>query len=130
MSLAKLIAHNLYVSTWILKIDDEFNGRGHASFTIDHVKYVQDLRKKRAEITDEVIEKLIEVVQRLLPKKVRIGTPKLYETWQEYLHDFCKVGGVIEAAPSCLSVKVGSPSVSFFIEPSGEVQVVGSFDRF
>ena len=43
MSLAKLIAHNLYVTTWIFKIDDEFNGRGHASFNIDHVKYFKDL---------------------------------------------------------------------------------------
>jgi len=43
MSLAKLIAHNLYVTTWIFKIDDEFNGWGHASFNIDHVKYFKDL---------------------------------------------------------------------------------------
>jgi len=26
LSLAKLIAHNLYVNTWVFKIDDEFNG--------------------------------------------------------------------------------------------------------
>jgi len=44
MSLSKLIAHNLYVSTWIFKIDDEFNGRGHASFSIEHIKYFNELR--------------------------------------------------------------------------------------
>jgi hypothetical protein len=119
MSLAKLIAHNLYVSTWIFKIDDEFNGRGHASFNIDHVKYVAELRKKRVEITDEVIEKLIEVLQRLIPKRVKIATKHLYTDWRNYLNDFCKVGGVIEASPSCLSMNIGSPSVSFFIEPNG-----------
>ena len=29
--LTKLIAHHLYINTWIFKIDNEFNGRGHAS---------------------------------------------------------------------------------------------------
>jgi len=35
LSLAKLIVNNLYVSTWIFKIDDEFGARGHASFSIE-----------------------------------------------------------------------------------------------
>ncbi len=130
MSLSKLIAHNLYVSTWIFKIDDEFNGRGHASFNVDHIKLVSELRKKKTEITDEVIERLIEVLKRLLPKRVKIASKRLYSNWSEYLFDFCKVGGVIEASPSCLSVNIGSPSVSFFIEPDGGIQVIGSFDRF
>jgi hypothetical protein len=38
LSLAKLIANNLYVSTWIFKIDDEFGGRGHASLNIENIK--------------------------------------------------------------------------------------------
>jgi hypothetical protein len=29
--LTKLIADNLYTNTWLFKIDNEFNGRGHAS---------------------------------------------------------------------------------------------------
>lgn len=37
-SLAQLIAKNLYVSTWIFKIDDEFNGRGHAYLNVDTIK--------------------------------------------------------------------------------------------
>jgi len=128
MSLAKLIAHNLYVSTWIFKIDDEFNGRGHANFSVDHIKFVQELRKKKVEMNDEVIEQLIEVLQRVLPKKVRIASKMLYRNWNDYFRDFCKVGGVIEASPSCLSVSIGSPSVSFFIEPDGNIQIIGSFD--
>lgn len=62
MSLAKLIAHNLYVSTWIFKIDDEFNGRGHASFNIDHIKYLIELRKKKSEINEEVIDKIVNLL--------------------------------------------------------------------
>jgi hypothetical protein len=36
--LARLIATNLYVTTWLFKIDDEFNGRGHAYLNVDHIK--------------------------------------------------------------------------------------------
>lgn len=128
MSLSKLIAHNLYVSTWIFKIDDEFNGRGHASFNIDHIKYLSNLRKKRTEINEEIIDKIVEIVTKKLPKKVKIAQPLLFVDWKEFISEFCKVGGVIEASPCCLSVKIGSPSISFFIEPSGGIQVLGSFD--
>jgi len=38
LSLARLIAANLYVTTWLFKIDDEFNGRGHAYLNVDHIK--------------------------------------------------------------------------------------------
>jgi hypothetical protein len=46
LSLAKLIAGNLYVTTWLFKIDDEFNGRGHAYLNIDNIKSLAALRKK------------------------------------------------------------------------------------
>lgn len=45
LSLSRLIAHNLYVNIWIFKIDDEFNGRGHASLNVDTIKAVVELRK-------------------------------------------------------------------------------------
>ena len=34
-SLAKLILENLFVDTWIFKIDTELNGRGHATLHVD-----------------------------------------------------------------------------------------------
>ena len=64
-----------------------------------------------------------------MPKKVRIATNTLYRDWEEYLQAFCAVGGVIEAGPSCLPSFIGSPSIGFFIEPDGNVEIVGSFDR-
>jgi len=131
ISLCKLIAHNLYVNTWIFKIDDEFNGRGHASLNVESIKTVVELRKRKFEITDSVIEnKLVEVIAKLLPKKVKLSMPSLYKSWDEYIEAFCHVGGVIEAAPSCSPKQVVSPSVSFFVSPDGEIDLIGSFDRF
>ena len=73
MSLARLIAHNLYVNTWIFKIDDELNGRGHASLNVETVKTITELRKKKVEMTESIIEKLLEVLKKVLPKKVKIA---------------------------------------------------------
>lgn len=42
----------------------------------------------------------------------------------------CKHGGVIEAVPSCSPHQMASPSIAFFIEPTGDIELVGSFDRF
>ena len=47
--LTKLIAHNLFINVWIFKIDDEFNGRGHASLNVENVKTIMELRKKKVE---------------------------------------------------------------------------------
>lgn len=78
----------MYVNTWIFKIDDEFNGRGHASLNIDSIKTVVELRKRKFDITDSIIEKLVEVISKLLPKKVKIAMPSLYRNWHEYLDAF------------------------------------------
>jgi hypothetical protein len=129
-SLARLIAHNLYVNTWIFKIDDEFNGRGHASLQVEHVRTILELRKKKVEMTESIIEKLLEVLRKVLPKKVRIAQQSLFANFEEFMAQFCKVGGVIEAAPSCQQGQTASPSISFFIDPAGQVVVIGSFDKF
>ena len=54
----------------------------------------------------------------------------LFHNWAEYIEAFCRVGGVIEAVPTCLSNQMASPSISFVVEPDGEVQLIGSVDRF
>lgn len=71
--LTKLIAHNLYINTWIFKIDDEFNGRGHASLNVETVKTIMELRKKKVEMTESIVRKLEEVIGKILPKKIVIA---------------------------------------------------------
>lgn len=71
--LTRLVAHNLYINTWIFKIDDEFNGRGHASLNVETMKTVQELRKKKVDLTESIIAKLEEVVRKVLPKKTVIA---------------------------------------------------------
>lgn len=68
-----MIAHNLYVNTWLFKIDDEINGRGHASLNVETIKTIVELRKKKVEMTESIIEKLLEVLKKVLTKKVKIA---------------------------------------------------------
>jgi len=129
-SLSRLVAHNLFVNTWIFKIDDEVNGRGHASINVETMKTIVELRKRKIEMTDAVIEKIQEVLTKLLPKKVKIAQPTLFRNFDEYMDHFCRVGGVIEAAPMCPPNTLASPSIAFFVEPDGNVELIGSFDKF
>lgn len=92
------------MNTWVFKIDDEFNGRGHAYFQVDNIKPLSDIRRKQVEINEELVDKIISILSKNLSRKVKIAISRLYNGWQEYLEAFCRVGGVIEAAPTCLSI--------------------------
>ena len=52
-------------------------------------------------MTEAIVEKLLEVIKKLLPKKVQIAQPTLFRDWEEYIEHFCRIGGVIEATPLC-----------------------------
>ena len=98
-ALARLIANNLDVNVWIFKVDDEFGARGHASLDVEQVRTIVELKKKKVEMTEAVIQRLQEVLSKILSKKVKLAQPTLYRNWEHYMEDFCRSGGVIEAAP-------------------------------
>jgi len=70
---------------------------------IDNIKSLADIRRKQVEINDELVDKIINILGKQLHKKVKLAMGRLYNGWSEYLESFCRVGGVIEAAPTCLS---------------------------
>jgi hypothetical protein len=56
--LARLIVNNLDVNTWIFKIDDEFGARGHASLSVESLKTIMELRRRKVKMNDEIIMRL------------------------------------------------------------------------
>ena len=131
LALARLIANNLDVNIWLFKMDDEYGARGHASLNVESIRTITELKKKKVEMTESVIARLQTVIAKILPKKAKLAQPTLYHGWEHYLSEFCRRGGVIEAAPPmCQINQLHSPSVSFMIEPDGNIQLVGSFDKF
>ena len=85
LSLAKLIMNNLYVHTWVFKIDDEFNGRGHACLNINHIKSLANLRKKPIATGDQLIEQISDILQKNIAKKAVIPMKSLHATWEDYI---------------------------------------------
>jgi hypothetical protein len=59
----------LYVSTWIFKIDDEFNGRGHASLNVELIKPLQNLKKKQLDPSTDIVDQIKSILVKYLPKK-------------------------------------------------------------
>ena len=94
-----MIANNLDVNVWLFKIDDEFGARGHASLDVEQVRTIVELRKKKVEMTDAVITRLQEVLNKVMSKKIKLAQPTLWKNWDHFMEDFCRSGGVIEAAP-------------------------------
>lgn len=56
--LARLISNNLDVNVWLFKIDDEFGARGHASLDVEQVRTIIELKKKKVEMTEAVVQRL------------------------------------------------------------------------
>ena len=48
------------MNTWLFKIDDEFNGRGHAYLFVDNIKALADIRRKQVEINEEEVQSILE----------------------------------------------------------------------
>ena len=128
-TLTRLIASNLYVDLWIFKIDNEFGGRGHASIDVSSIKLIKDLRKSGEEVNESTQEEVYNYLVSTLHKKVKIAMPSIYSSWRDYVKEFTRVGGVIEACPSAPFNRMQGVKVSFCIYPDGEIKLIGAFDK-
>lgn len=128
---AGMIVGNPQIPRWIMKVDDEFNGRGHAHFDVTflrtHRKLVRDipetleeheLARVRADMSAEL--------QAIISKRVQITTKSLFRNWREFLGALIARGGVVEACPARVS---GSPSANIWVQPSGEVSLLCTHDQ-
>lgn len=131
--LASLITNYSSIDIWILKIDNEFSGRGTAFFQINHSKHLVDLKKDRqsGSIDSDKYEMMVEnILRSILHKKMEIVCKNVYRSGEEFINELVKRGGIIEACPTyLLSGIIGSPTISFLIEPNGEINNYFSYDR-
>ena len=128
---AQMIVSNHNIPRWIMKVDDEFNGRGHAHFDVTflrtHRKLVRDVPEtmEEAELA-RVTSDMCAELQAIISKRVQITTKSLFRNWREFLGALVTRGGVIEACPARVS---GSPSANIWIQPSGEVSLLCTHDQ-
>lgn len=68
-------------------------------------------------------------VSKLLPTKLQFAKRGLYRDYYEFIDEFCRVGGIIEACPSSISKNVSSIGVLFLLEPDGEVEIQTTYEK-
>ena len=115
-SLTILIANNITINNWIFKIDDEFNGRGIAWFSVNGINYFKELRKiGKFEVSEGLLGRIRDLLTQILPNRLKFATPSLYPNYNEYILHFLRKGGIIEAMPNATISSINSPSLSFII---------------
>ena len=131
-SLSHLIASFEQYNIWVIKLDNEKNGRGIAYVQLDKIQQYNELKRKkgRYEEQKDYENTLAEVLRDMLPKKVKICANSLYKTWDEFFKDYLDNRGIIEPCPTYNpSSIIGSPCIPIFIEPSGNIEHLPTYDK-
>lgn len=128
--MTKLILTNIHIDRWIFKINGYYEGRGIAYFDLTSIKKLKRIRRKiTAKTPEELFTQTQQLILRFLPSKLKIVRKTLFRDFQEYVDEFIRKGGMIEAAPGITQKELGTPGISFFIEPNGEIEFLGSFEK-
>ncbi|KAK3248759.1 hypothetical protein CYMTET_41786 [Cymbomonas tetramitiformis] len=134
-TLASLVVEFPATPRWILKIDDESNGRGHAWIDITAVRSLDVVLERLRQSgrsppplarQREAVAAVEAALRRTLPRRLGIAAVAVYPTWKEYAQAMLSRGGVIEGCPPMVT---GSPSVNLMVEPTGRVQILSTHEQ-
>lgn len=100
-ALTRLVIRYPLVRRWLFKLDDEFGGRGHASFDMaslschqkveafnmahPNASEVIDSDEEVAEAAEDLRLSVKKELSNRVPKKVVIASPAVYRTWHEFI---------------------------------------------
>lgn len=134
VALTKLIACNLHVRRWHIKVDVCRGNRGLAVLDTSSLACMASLKREKAQLERAnsgppgvwhhpdvqllARARLLKTLRRSLHRVLSICNTGAYPTWALFLGHLARVGGVIEAeAPE----KRSHPSCSVFVSPTGEI---------
>ncbi|CAD8077422.1 unnamed protein product [Paramecium primaurelia] len=119
-SLSVLIIKNPNINTWIIKVDDEQQGRGIAWLEVQKmIKNLQPLE----------INQLAQLLTKKIKKKLHYAFPHLYGGYHEFIMCIVNRGGIIEGSPLSRLSQIHSISYNFKVEPDGQVSILGSYEK-
>jgi hypothetical protein len=127
--LAEIITEDLFMDTWILKINDEKRSRGMAYLEVSPIKLIKEWRKNYEDNQVRDSKELQAILEQTLPEIMHFVMPSMHKDYDSFFEKMVQKGGIIEATPPTHKTNVTTPSVSFVIEPSGEIYLIGTFDR-
>ena len=87
-----------------------------------HISHSRANCHAQARVQGELVQKL----SHALPVNVVINMRWLWNSWQDYVDAFKRVGGVVEASPLTIHA---SPSANLFIEPDGNLSLTSTHEQ-
>ena len=133
-SLAHLIAMYPSIRIWIMKQNNDINGRTVSYLDTEKINFIAELKKdkkKNKNMTVEIFqEKLYYQLPDLINKNIVFCYPNFYNNWEEYLESYISNKGIIEACPTkYLDGIMGYPCIPLLIEPNGKIKILPSFEK-
>ncbi|KAH9598902.1 hypothetical protein LSM04_003511 [Trypanosoma melophagium] len=114
-ALATLMIEHREITRWLVKLETESGGRGHAYFDVNRIRVLRgddDSRKNYLAVLTELEEHA--------GKRVRLVHTNSYPDWESYATMFDVVGGCVEAVPNRIK---SSLTANLFVEPTGVVNL-------
>ena len=133
-SLSHLIATYPAIRIWIIKANNDINGKAVAYLDtgkIDLINQLKKIKKMDKNFTVELFqEKLYYQIKNIINKNIVFCYPNFYHNWNEYLEMFLRNKGIIEACPTKgLEGVMGIPCIPLLIEPNGKIKILPSFEK-
>ncbi|ORC90065.1 IQ calmodulin-binding protein motif family protein [Trypanosoma theileri] len=114
-ALATLMIEHRDITRWLVKLETESGGRGHAYFDVNRIRVLRGddhSRKNYLGVLNELEEHA--------GKRARLVHTNSYPDWESYAAMFDVVGGCVEAVPNRIK---SSLTANLFVEPTGAVNL-------
>ena len=133
-SLSHLIATYPSIKIWIMKTNNDINGKTIAYLDTGKIEFINQLKKEKKinkNFTTKIFqEKLYYQIKSIIAKDIAFSYPNFYHNWNEYFQMFLKNSGIIEACPTNdLDGIMGRPCIPLLIEPNGKIKILPTFEK-
>lgn len=141
ISLTRLVACNLDILRWVIKLNHDFNNESYILFDTKKFDLIKLLREERDSILNDndgniqawfskpfqlnVRKRLMDVLKRDLSSFCKLCRKGIYTSFDKYLKHVVREGCVIEALPI---ESLGFVNSLCFIDPLGNITLCGGVD--
>ena len=129
--LTELVVAHRAVDVWVMRVDDDRDGRGVAWLQVSQVVGLRALLDAAHVGEEERAEGVEALLADQLHVRVVLLHPSFHLSVAAYFALFYRLGGVIQPYPALpsFSSPLTSPTVSMLIEPNGQLTMLSSHDR-
>ena len=125
---------------WFLKMDYEYTSRGLAYIKLDELHEYHIIKNHYIQNSSN-IEQYKKSIYNLLKENLYnnkninnrfavVIRSTLYKTWNDYIINFIKYGGIIEACPTQnISQILSTTCIPIFLQPDGNVEIYNYYDK-